>query len=1790
MISDLHETITERTQFDASSNWLVAALLVILLAVGGYYRFVGLNWDDFTHLHPDERFLTQVVSGIGGNVAFADEEEAAECRERYPNHNGNGTYLNGGYFDAQCSALNPNNVGYGLYVYGTLPLFIADVASDTYADALTLLDEQGLISSQADPIYGYDVWRGYNGAHLVWRALNGSADLLAAFFLFLIGRRLHGKWVGLLAAALYIAAPLPIQKAHFATVNSMANLFGVLALYYSVRVLDSGSWADYFAFGLAFAAALASRINLVPLVTLVVVASAVRMLPIFDRKLAWGERQRLINHEFGGLVLAGIVTIVAFRVFQPYAFLGPGFIPLNIGVLLEELRTGDIHSLGIFNTEWLANIQQAQYLVSGAAESPPNYQWVNRTGYVFPLTNMLLWGMGVALGLAAWISWAWSGALIVRGEWGANRNLLPFLWVLVYFAWIGNLWVMSMRYYLPLYPALALLAAWGLVHLWRQTGNVNWAPVRRYAAAGLIVFVVGFTHIWALMFTNIYRNMLTRVQATHWIWETVPGDFAMRVEGAPDTTPLINIGLFNRGGVENQLETHASILEPGLNYTQAFIAPADGTITSVHIPHLGAVNPGAATLRLTITGEEINGAPLATGEIEGEFTRDNHVIGDSYDITLTPPLEVTAGQGYNLTALIDGSPLYITGSIVSHEGAWDDPVPTIVCSLPAGITLADDPPPGLKNARNCNSRNAYSALVNGYSLSMALDDIDLKRDNLKLALDNTDYIVISSNRFYDSLARNPGRWPMTVDYYNALFSGELGFEVAAVFQETFELGPLRVSDQHLPTMNAPAWLNEFEAEEAFHVYDHPVVFVFRKTDEYTPTTTRRLLDSVNLNRADDILVGSFNDPTLIGVNPITSLEADVIPTQLKLKQEAERIQYSNGTWLQRFAIDNLINTQPIVTVTTWWLTLALIGIAAFPLTFAMLPSLADRGYSAAKLVGLFVIAWAAWISTSLHLRLWSTGGLWLTFAAFAALSAYLGWHRRDDLNIYLRTHWGQLLVIEVITLLAFLFFLFVRLTNPDLWHFAFGGEKPMDFAYFNGVLRSTTFPPLDPWHASGYINYYYFGFVLVGVPVLMLGVEPSIAYNLLIPTVFALTGIGAFSVAYNLTAGIQKRRSEHHPVTHTPASPWVAGIMALLLAVLLGNLGTPRVFGSALAQLGGYTPTANLTNFLIEEYTEENGEQPAGEALTELTLRGSAPSFADEMRYNLSEASGVASGITHGLARWLGGERFNIPTNRWYWGPTRILAEPPVSSGNAITEIPYFTFLYGDLHAHMISMPIQFFVILFLLHELFHAGRSDRRRLPTLLVFGTAAASVGMLQGINTWDWPTYLLLSVIGLGFIWWAKWRGEFYTRAAVVDMVLRVGGFIALSVWLSYPYTRWYAAVYSSASLWPGPYTPIWAYLMIHGLFLFLIVSLLVWETHRWLRHVHVRALRGHAGIMYAILTGIGLILFISLGLAMGGWPVTIIVVPLIVWSAVLFFRPRQSRAMQFTLVLISLALAITLGVEYIVIDGDIGRQNTVFKFYLQAWLMFSIVGGVAIAWLTNSAYRWDWGTRLGWFGALGVLLFTAALYPLTATPARAIDRMAPEIGPVLDGMAYMRESTHYEVTNGALGEGEVLELADDYRVIRWLQTHIEGTPVIMEAQSEAEYRWGGRMSIYTGMPSVIGWNWHQRQQRTFDPMPRMVQQRVANVNAFYTTPDTTIKADILQHYQVEYVIVGTLERARYPELGLQALEQMAGLGILEVVYESGPNKVYRVNVPAAQMHALELDRLYPDTFAEEITRAE
>jgi uncharacterized membrane protein len=176
---------------------------------------------------------------------------------------------------------------------------------------------------------------------------------------------------------------------------------------------------------------------------------------------------------------------------------------------------------------------------------------------------------------------------------------------------------------------------------------------------------------------------------------------------------------------------------------------------------------------------------------------------------------------------------------------------------------------------------------------------------------------------------------------------------------------------------------------------------------------------------------------------------------------------------------------------------------------------------------------------------------------------------------------------------------------------------------------------------------------------------------------------------------------------------------------------------------------------------------------------------------------------------------------------------------------------------------------------------------------------------------------------------------------------------------------------------------------------------------------------------------------------------------------------------------------------------------------------------------------------------MLILGAAAYPAFAIPAKIRDRWIPGAPRTLDGMTYMQSATQYE-------RNTALHTQADYRMIRWLQENVKGSPTIIEALGEREYLWGNRISIYTGLPAVVGWRWHQVQQRVAMPSGT-VEGRQQDVRLFYNTTDPAIAHAILEKHQVAYVILGPYEQAYMLSEGLPKFNEMVELGWLEVVYQ-------------------------------------
>lgn len=231
----------------------------------------------------------------------------------------------------------------------------------------------------------------------------------------------------------------------------------------------------------------------------------------------------------------------------------------------------------------------------------------------------------------------------------------------------------------------------------------------------------------------------------------------------------------------------------------------------------------------------------------------------------------------------------------------------------------------------------------------------------------------------------------------------------------------------------------------------------------------------------------------------------------------------------------------------WWLFLAGVGVLFLPLTLRLFAGFHDGGYLFARVLGLLLSAWLAWLASSLGIapfgRTTVSGSLLLGCALNYALPS-----SRKNVRDFLQRKARTVVAEEYLFLLAFLAWAFVRSLKPDID----GLEKFMNLGFVNAVLRAEWMPPVDMWMAGESVNYYYFGHVATAFLCLLTRIPPEVAYNLMIATLFAL----AFSLSYSVVSCLLRR------VAPQSAKKAVAGgLLAALLLAAGGNL-QPFVYGA----------------------------------------------------------------------------------------------------------------------------------------------------------------------------------------------------------------------------------------------------------------------------------------------------------------------------------------------------------------------------------------------------------------------------------------------------------------------------------------------------------------------------------------------------------------------------------------------------------------------------------------------------
>lgn len=1548
------------------TDWAPRLALIVILLIGAYFRTLGLlSWDAGTGQHPDERFFTDVSSLV--RVPAGPTE----------------------YFDSSISPGNPRNVGKTFYVYGSFPIALTRLVAVTLTPNAALPATVPDLSSPVDPQTGArpqipnpevrvpkllplqllfnpdgNNLTTYHQIYKVGRSLVALFDIGSILLVFLIGRRLFDRRVGLLAALFAALAVMSIQQSHFFVDPIFSTFFALLALYWAVRVAQGGGVFSYAALGVSIGIGMACRVTMATL-------GLVAMVAAVQAALAWRAAahprsfaERFFSHSLPLLCLAGMLTLVTFRTLQPDAFVGST--PTSQPIAgMQPSRLDVLQGWGFFDVRpdprYVGNLLEVQGLVTGERDFPPSQQWVRRADYLFPWKNMVLWGMGPALGLSAWLGWLAFGARFLAGGLARGRGVslhhaavVLWVWAGFYFLWQGRQFASTMRYMLPIYGALIIFGAWLLIALWdwssrrRAVGSGSRAggqllsvspsigrhltalvhgPWSLVAARWALVVVLLGTFAWAYAFTRIYTQPHSRVIAARWVLEHVP--------------------------------------------------------------------PGA------------------------------RIASEAWDDAL--PLAVDGGDPWRTT----------------YQGITTTP-------------YAEDEPSKYFGSYNADTNEFTPGLLD--------------------QLEQADYITLTSNRVYDSTSRLPMRYPALRRYYHHLFTGELGFELVADITSYPRLFGFPIPDQG--------------AEEAFTVYDHPRVLIFKKTPAFSRERAERLItEDVNWNEV-------YKLPVSV---------ADRTATALRLTESEWSAYREAGTWSAFFNAPSLVNTlAPVV----WLLTLEVVGLATFALLFRLLPWLPDRGFTLARSVGLLVVAYGAWLLGSLKLLSFTPLSVWLCAAPLLIGGAWVGWRARADLAAFWRERSTALLTAEGVYLAAFALLLCVRWLNPDLWHPARGGEKPMDFAYLNAVLKSAAFPPYDPWFAGGYINYYYFGFVIVGALIHMTGIIPSVAYNLAVPTLFALTALGAWGVVYNLVA---PRRLERGGWRSTPEESTTA----------------------ALPSATGAEPRARVSALLAPVFVLLVGN--LAQAIWYLTGYASAQ---------------------QGRPEWA------------FWDATRIVA-------GTVNEFPFFTFLFADLHAHMIVMPFSLAMLGLTValarwpgtttEESLRAA-APRRCAPVVGVLILLALLAGTLRATNTWDYPTYVGLTGATLGLLAWHRIRRAPGVPGALGALggwlLLPLGFIIAGGNLLFLPFIQHFVTESSGAELLReglrsslleqivfAQRTSLWDALRIHGLWLFLVTSAGVLLA---LRRVQLRPWQ--TGVVIG-----GVLALVIVGGRLG-FSALLLLIPLLAGALVLTWRLRHLPVPRLLpLLWADAALGLSLLVEVVVVRGDVGRMNTVFKFGMHTWTLFGIVAAIALPWVWRrlSARQITPAARWSWRGAALVLIAAALVYPLTATPARIADRFAADLPRTLDGAEFMQHVRYSQA-------GQEFPLGEDAAAIRWLQHNVTGTPIILEAH-QPSYQWAGRVATFTGLPTVLGWEWHQIQQRSAVNATPIINHRQAIISQIYggTDPDQALQQ--IRDYGIEYIYLGGIERALFDAFGLGKFEILTQQGQLERAFTDGNTTIYRVLQP-------------------------
>src|SRR3989344_4608424 len=252
-------------------------ILLLIILLGAFFRFYNLNWDQGSHLHPDERAIIMFALPLHFPSSVSE-------------------------FLSPQSPLNPH-----FFAYGNFPLYLLKGAAAT----LSIFDKS---------------FDSYDRINLLGRAISAVVDFGTIILLYFIGKKLFNKIVGTLAAFFYSTSVFPIQASHFYAVDVVLTFFILLTLYQLLQFYEKPNLKNSILVGVFFGASLATKISAIPLLSAITAAIAIDFLLLIAKQphkpRIWFPHVPRFLKRFiidGVVILAS--TAIIFSILQPYAII-----------------------------------------------------------------------------------------------------------------------------------------------------------------------------------------------------------------------------------------------------------------------------------------------------------------------------------------------------------------------------------------------------------------------------------------------------------------------------------------------------------------------------------------------------------------------------------------------------------------------------------------------------------------------------------------------------------------------------------------------------------------------------------------------------------------------------------------------------------------------------------------------------------------------------------------------------------------------------------------------------------------------------------------------------------------------------------------------------------------------------------------------------------------------------------------------------------------------------------------------------------------------------------------------------------------------------------------------------------------------------------------------------------------------------------------------------------------------------------------------------------------------------